>query len=72
MYGDPAQLAARHLAFIANQGKVWLCGACAKPRDITPEQLADERNSSSDIARLKVSISTWACWPLGETRSTLA
>src|SRR5207302_10799209 len=26
---------------IANKGKVWLCGACAKPRDITPEQLAD-------------------------------
>src|SRR6266571_4042367 len=27
--------------FVANQGKVWLCGACAKPRGITPEQLAD-------------------------------
>ena len=27
--------------FIGNQGKVWLCGACAKPRGITPEQLAD-------------------------------
>ena len=26
--------------FIANQGKVWLCGACAKPRGITEEQLA--------------------------------
>ena len=27
--------------FIGNQGKVWLCGACAKPRGITPEQLVD-------------------------------
>src|SRR5437879_11722977 len=27
--------------FIANQGKVCLCRACAKPRGITPEQLAD-------------------------------
>jgi uncharacterized protein len=26
--------------FMANQGKVWLCGACAKPRGITEEQLA--------------------------------
>ncbi len=26
--------------FIANQGKVWLCGACAKPRGITEDQLA--------------------------------
>ena len=27
--------------FIGNQGKVWLCGACAKPRGISPEQLAE-------------------------------
>ena len=27
--------------FVANSGKVWLCGACAKPRGITEEQLAD-------------------------------
>ena len=27
--------------FIANQGKVWLCGACAKPRGITEHQLAE-------------------------------
>jgi sulfur relay (sulfurtransferase) complex TusBCD TusD component (DsrE family) len=26
--------------FIANHGKVWLCGACAKPRGITEDQLA--------------------------------
>jgi uncharacterized protein len=26
--------------FIANQGKVLLCGACAKPRGITEDQLA--------------------------------
>ena len=26
--------------FIANQSKVWLCGACAKPRGITEDQLA--------------------------------
>lgn len=27
--------------FVANQGKVWLCGACTKPRGITEEQLAE-------------------------------
>jgi uncharacterized protein len=27
--------------FVANQGKVWLCGACTKPRGITEDQLAD-------------------------------
>ena len=26
--------------FVGNQGKVWLCGACAKPRGITEDQLA--------------------------------
>ena len=26
---------------IGNGGKVWLCGACTKPRGITEEQLAD-------------------------------
>jgi uncharacterized protein len=26
--------------FITNQGKVWLCGACAKPRGITEDLLA--------------------------------
>ena len=26
--------------FVANSGKVWLCGACTKPRGITEEQLA--------------------------------
>jgi predicted peroxiredoxin len=26
--------------YVANQGKVWLCGACAKPRGITEAQLA--------------------------------
>ncbi len=25
--------------FVASGGKVWVCGACAKPRNITPEQL---------------------------------
>ena len=30
--------------FIANQGKVWLCGACTKPRGITEDQLADGVN----------------------------
>jgi predicted peroxiredoxin len=25
--------------FVANGGKVWVCGACAKPRHITEEQL---------------------------------
>ena len=27
--------------FVANSGKVWLCGACTKPRGITDEHLAD-------------------------------
>jgi len=27
--------------FVANKGKVWLCGACTKPRGITEEQLAE-------------------------------
>ena len=27
--------------FVGNQGKVWLCGACAKPRGITPDQLTE-------------------------------
>lgn len=26
--------------FVANGGKVWLCGACTKPRGITEEHLA--------------------------------
>ena len=25
--------------FVANDGKVWLCGACTKPRGITEDQL---------------------------------
>ena len=27
--------------FVTNSGRVWLCGACTKPRGITEEQLAD-------------------------------
>jgi predicted peroxiredoxin len=27
--------------FVANQGKVWLCGACTKPRGITEDQVTD-------------------------------
>jgi uncharacterized protein len=27
--------------FVANSGKLWLCGACTKPRGITEEHLAD-------------------------------
>jgi len=27
--------------FITNGGKVWLCGACTKPRGITDEQVAE-------------------------------
>jgi predicted peroxiredoxin len=27
--------------FVANSGKVWLCGACTKPRGITEEHLTD-------------------------------
>ena len=27
--------------FVANGGRVWLCGACTKPRGITEDRLAD-------------------------------
>lgn len=27
--------------FIDNGGRLWVCGACAKPREITPEQLVE-------------------------------
>lgn len=27
--------------FAANGGRIWVCGACAKPRGITQEQLVD-------------------------------
>jgi predicted peroxiredoxin len=27
--------------FVANGGDLWVCGACAKPRNITQEQLID-------------------------------
>jgi predicted peroxiredoxin len=27
--------------FVSNGGKIWVCGACAKPRGITPEQLVE-------------------------------
>lgn len=28
-------------SFIKNGGKVWVCGACMKPRNISPEQLVE-------------------------------
>jgi uncharacterized protein len=28
-------------SFVANGGEIWVCGTCAKPRGITPEQLVD-------------------------------
>ncbi len=28
--------------FVASGGELWVCGACAKPRNITPEQLIDK------------------------------
>ena len=34
-------LARLYSDFITNGGKVWLCGACAKPRGIVEEHLAD-------------------------------
>ena len=37
--GLPA-LADLYREFIDNGGSVWLCGACAKPRGITEEQIA--------------------------------
>ena len=37
--------------FVANNGKIWLCGACTKPRGITEEHLA---NSASIVGAAKV------------------
>ena len=37
--------------FIAKGGKVWLCGACAKPRGITDQQLA---NGAAIVGAAKV------------------
>lgn len=37
--GLPA-LADLYAEFVGNGGRVWLCGACTKPRGITEEQLA--------------------------------
>ncbi len=34
-------LAKLYSDFIANGGKVWLCGACTKPRGITEQHLAE-------------------------------
>ncbi len=34
-------LAKLYSDFIANSGKVWLCGACTKPRGITEDQLVE-------------------------------
>lgn len=34
-------LADLYQTFIANGGQVWLCGACAKPRGIGDDRLAD-------------------------------
>lgn len=34
-------LAKVHSDFVAAGGKVWLCGACTKPRNISEAQLAD-------------------------------
>jgi uncharacterized protein len=28
-------------SFVANGGQIWACGACTKPRGITPEQLIE-------------------------------
>ena len=35
-----APLSKIYADFVAGGGKVWLCGACTKPRGITEEQLA--------------------------------
>jgi hypothetical protein len=36
-----------------NGGKVWVCGACAKPRDITPEQLIEGPEMVGAIAAVE-------------------
>ena len=33
-------LAALYAEFVGNGGRIWLCGACTKPRGITEEKLA--------------------------------
>ncbi len=37
---DLPSLSRLYSDFIANGGKVWLCGACTKPRGITEDRLA--------------------------------
>jgi predicted peroxiredoxin len=34
------ELGSLYTEFVENGGEVWLCGTCAKPRDITEDQLA--------------------------------
>jgi predicted peroxiredoxin len=36
-----APLSALMQQFVDNGGELWVCGACAKPRDITQEQLVE-------------------------------
>ena len=35
------RLADLYAEFVGNQGRVWLCGACTKPRGITESRLTD-------------------------------
>ena len=39
--------------FMANGGKVWVCGACAKPRDIITEQLIEGPEMVGAIAAVE-------------------
>ena len=41
------------LGFMENGGRVWVCGACAKPREITPEQLIEGPEMVGAIAAVE-------------------
>ena len=43
--------------FIENGGRVWVCGACAKPREITPEQLIEGPEIVGAVAAVEALVS---------------
>jgi predicted peroxiredoxin len=43
--------------FMDNGGRMWVCGACAKPRDITPEQLIEGPEIVGAVAAVEALVS---------------
>lgn len=43
--------------FMDNGGRVWVCGACAKPREITPEQLIEGPEIVGAVAAVEALVS---------------